>query len=210
MRTKSNNLLTSLSLFMIFLMGLQLHVFADDEFITEQRHDFDTLSEEDIKKTRQKILTMEKEVLEHLYMKHPQAKDEIEKAYGYGVFDAQIVNLLIYVAGNGYGVVFDNKTKKPIFMNAIRAGTGPGLGYKSFNGVVIFANETVFKQFTTVGLQVSASGDATIKLAGKGAEIGEAISLVPGISLYQLTNTGVVLQANWGATEFLKDPNLNN
>jgi len=53
------------------------------------------------------------------------------------------------------------------------------------------------------------SADATMKLAGKGAEAGMAISLIPGISHYQFVDTGLVLQANWGATEFLKDPNLN-
>ena len=94
-------------------------------------------------------------------------------------------------------------------MNAIRAGTGPGVGYKSVHAVVILNNETVFKQFTTVGLQVSASGDAVIKVAGKEAGGTKAVSMIPGVSMYQLIDTGLVLQANWGATEFLKDPNLN-
>ncbi len=67
----------------------------------------------------------------------------------------------------------------------------------------------MFNQFTTIGLQVTASADATMKLSGKGVEAGKAVSLVPGVSLYQLVDTGLVLQANWGATEFLKDPNLN-
>jgi len=152
---------------------------------------------------------MAEETLERLYKEHPEAKQEVENAYGYGVFEGQSVNLVLYVAGNGLGVVFDNKTRSPIYMNAIRAGTGPGIGYKSVHGVLIFNNETVFKQFTTVGLQVSASADATMKLAGKGAEAGMAVSLIPGVSYYQFVDTGLVLQANWGATEFLKDPNLN-
>lgn len=58
-------------------------------------------------------------------------------------------------------------------------------------------------------VDIGPSGDATIKVAGKGVEAGEAASLVPGVSAYQLTDLGVVLQANWGATEFLKDPQLN-
>jgi hypothetical protein len=29
------------------------------------------------------------------------------------------------------------------------------------------------------------------------------------VSAYQLIDTGLVVQANWGATEFLKDPTLN-
>ena len=207
--TKLGALLSGLPLVMVLLMGLAQNVLANEEFIADQRSDFDTLAPEEVDKIRHEIEAMAKETLERLYNKHPEAKEEIKNAYGYGVFDAQIVNLVLYVAGKGLGVVYDNKTKTPIFMNAIRAGTGPGVGYKSVHGVLIFDNETVYNQFTMLGLQVSASGDATIKVAGKGVEAGKAVSLVPGVSFYQLTDLGIVLQANWGATEFLKDPNLN-
>lgn len=195
--------------FICLLMCIQSSVVANEEFITEQRSDFDTLSPEDIKKMRQDILTMSDEILKRLYKEHPKARNEIQNAYGYGVFQGQAVNLVFYVAGNGLGVVYDNKSHTPIFMNAIRAGIGPGVGYKSLYGVLIFSNETVFNQFTTIGLQVSASGDAVMKVAGKGAGASVSVSLVPGVSFYQLIDTGLVLQANWGATEFLKDPNLN-
>lgn len=195
--------------FICLLMSIQTNAVANEDFIIEQQSDFDTLSPADIKKMRQDILTMSDETLERLYKKHPKAKNEIQNAYGYGVFQGQAVNLVFYVAGNGLGVVYDNKTHTPIFMNAIRAGTGPGVGYKSLHGVLVFNNETVFNQFTTIGLQVSASGDAVMKVTGKGAESSASVSLVPGVSFYQLIDTGLVLQANWGATEFLKDPNLN-
>jgi len=102
-----------------------------------------------------------------------------------------------------------DEIKNAIYMNAFRIGTGPGIGYKSLHFVLIFKNELVFKQFTTIGLQVSASGDASLKIAGKGAGTSAAISLVPGVSAYQLIDTGLVAQANWGATEFLKNPDLN-
>ena len=191
------------------LMILQVNAFANEDFISEQRSDFDTLSAEEIKKMRQDLLTMSEETLERLYKEESEAKELIENAYGYGVFEGHAVNMVLYVAGKGLGVVFDNKTKTPIYMNAIRGGTGPGIGYKSMHAVFLFDNETVYKQFTTLGLQVSASGDATLKVAGEGIGTEKAISLVPGVKMYQLTDTGIVLQANWGATEFLKDLNLN-
>lgn len=191
------------------LMAFQVNAFANEEFISEQRSDFDTLSAEEIKTMRQDLLTTSEETLERLYKEQPEAKELIENAYGYGVFEGQAVNLVLYVAGKGLGVVFDNETKTPVYMNAIRGGTGPGIGYKSMHAVFVFSNETVYKQFTSLGLQVSASGDASLKIAGKGIGTEKAISLVPGVKVYQLTDTGIVLQANWGATEFLKDPNLN-
>ena len=164
---------------------------------------------EDIVTKRQVILIMSEETLERLYKELPEVKEEIKNAYGYGVFEGQAVNVILYNAGRGLGVVYDNKTKTPIFMNVIKAGTGPGVGYKSLHGILIFDNKIVFDQFTTVGFQLSASADAAITIAGKGASSGTSVSLVPGVSLYQLIDTGLVVQANWGGTEFLKDPNLN-
>jgi hypothetical protein len=200
---------------LFLLLGLQPGAFqdcavADEDFIAAQQEDeFKELTPAELENKRQEILSMAEETLARLYKEHPKAEDEIKNAYGYGVFEGHSVNLIMYVAGKGVGVVYDNKTHTPIYMDAIRAGTGPGVGFKSLHFVLIFDNELVFDQFTTVGLQMSAAGDASLKVAGKGAGIGEAISLIPGVSAYQLIDTGLVVQANWGATEFLKDPALN-
>ena len=196
------------------LMGLQFNaVAANDGFIDQQGSDANTapqtLTPAEAEAKRQSIENMAKESLARLYKEKPKAEEEIKKAYGYGVFEGHVANFVLYVAGKGFGVVYDNKTQTPVFMNAVRAGTGPGVGYKSMHGVIIFDNETVYKQFTTVGLHASASGDAVMKLAGKEAGGTKATSLVPGVSMYQLVDTGLVLQANWGATEFIKDSNLN-
>ncbi len=200
---------------LLLLTGLQLTGFhsnaiADEDFTTAQQEDeFKELTPAELESKRQEILSMADETLARLYKEHPKAEDEIKNAYGYGIFEGHSVNLIMYVAGKGVGVVYDNKTQTPVFMDAIRLGTGPGVGFKSLHFVLIFNNKLVFDQFTTVGLQVSASGDAALKVAGKGASAGEAISLVPGVSAYQLVDTGLLLQANWGATEFLKNPALN-
>ncbi len=96
--TKINTFLSGLSLFVVLLMGLPLNALANDEFLSEQRDSYNTLTEEDIKKERQEILSMADETLERLYKEHPKAKDEIKKAYGYGVFEAQVANAILYVA----------------------------------------------------------------------------------------------------------------
>ena len=200
--------LTAITCFSL-LMGTQTSVLADNDFISDQRAEYDTIPAENIDQKRQEIQAMEKETLQRLYKENPAIEEEIKNAYGYGVFEGHVANLILYVAGKGFGVTYDNKTKTPVFMNAIRAGAGPGVGYKSLHGIFIFGNENVYKQFTTIGLHVSASGDAVIKVADVGVNGSKAVSLVPGIKYYQLVDTGLVLQANWGATEFLVDPNLN-
>jgi len=192
------------------LIGVQFNVTAEETFAAAQRTEIEPLSPEEIIQIRNELQTTAVETLERLYKENPDVKQEIDNAYGYGVFADQTVNLVLYVAGKGLGVVYDNATKTPIYMDAYRAGTGPGIGYKASRFVVIFDNELVYDQFTTIGLQLSASGDAHLKLAGKGVGTGESASLVPGVSLYQMVDTGLVLQANWGATEFIKDSDLND
>ena len=208
MKYTNSKFCTLLTVFILFL-SLQASVFANDEFLGDQRKDYNTVTEEDIKKERQEILSMADETLKRLYKEHPEAKEEIKNSYGYGIFEAQVVNVLLYVAGNARGVVYDNKTKTPVFMNAVKMGTGPGVGYKSFHGVLIFDNETVFDQLTTIGVQVSATGDAMIKLGDKGTQKSSSVSLVPGVAFYQMTDSGLVVQANWGTAKFTKDPDLN-
>lgn len=168
-----------------------------------------TATPQQIEQKQKDLLQMADDTLARLYSSNPDAKQVVESAYGYGVFEGQVVNLLLYVGGTGMGVVFDNKTKTPVFMRAVRAGTGPGVGYKSLHGIIVFDNETVYEQFTTIGLQIGASADAALTIDGKGAGIHESASLVPGVSTYVFTDTGIVVQANWGATEFLKDSELN-
>jgi lipid-binding SYLF domain-containing protein len=184
-------------------------VFAADDLMSDEQHQEQKMTPEQAEKKRQEILAMSKETLDRLYKENPEVKKEIEESYGYAVFYEKTVNVLLVVGGTGYGVSFDSKTHTPIFMTAIRAGTGPGVGYKSSHGVYIFKTDTVYNQFTTIGMQIGASGDATAKLSGKGYELSKAVSLIPGVKYYQFTDKGLVLQANWGATEYLKDPQLN-
>ena len=191
------------------LMNLPMSAVADDGFIADQNTPDDALTEENAGEKRKDIEKMAAQTLERLYKEQPKAEEEIKNAYAYGVFEGHIANIVLYVAGKGLGVVYKNSDQTKTYMNAVRAGTGPGVGFKSIHAVILFKNENVYKQFTTVGLQVSASGDAVVKIAGKEAGGVKAVSLVPGVSMYQMVDKGLVLQANWGATEFIKDPILN-
>jgi hypothetical protein len=93
-------------------------------------------------------------------------------------------------------------------MTMVRAGTGPGVGYEEYRQVLIFENELLFKEFVTAGLQANASANATAKMGDIDVDESMVISLVPGVKLYQLTDKGLDVQANWGGTEYLRDPEL--
>jgi lipid-binding SYLF domain-containing protein len=158
---------------------------------------------------RRAILSMKDRTLEKLYKTNPEAKAEVESAVGYAVFDATGVNVIMFVGVKGKGVVVDNSNNKITYMHMARAGTGPGVGYKEYQLVLVFKNKKMFDEFTTIGLDAGASADATMKVKGEGVDAATAISFNPYIKAYQITEKGLLLQANWGGTKFLKDSELN-
>jgi len=167
------------------------------------------LTPEDVSKRKADILAMRDETLAELFEQKPEARDELKNAVGYAVFDSFQFNVLMFVAARGRGVLIDNATQTPTFMVASRAGSGPGVGYKSFRQLMIFKSQSVFDQFRTVGADLTASADATAKLGDTGAKADLAHSFNPFITLYQFTDRGMLLQANWGGAAYLPDSELN-
>ena len=151
---------------------------------------------------REAILKMRDATLERLYKEKPETREVVEKAPGYAVFDATGVNLVLYVGGKGSGVLVDKAAAKPTFMSMVRAGTGPGLGYKEFKQVIVFKNKKAMELFTSAGLDVGASFDF-----GSVMQKGESFN--PDFALYSITEKGFTVQANWGGTKYFKDAELN-
>jgi lipid-binding SYLF domain-containing protein len=158
---------------------------------------------------RQKILTMKDITLADLYKRKPEAKDVIEKAAGYAVFDATGVFVVLYVGITGRGVLIDNSNGEVTYMTMARAGTGPGVGYERFRYVIAFKNKTLLDTFKTVGGDIGASGHFVAKGFDMGGSVGAQVSFDPALSVYQITQSGLAAEASWGATAFVPDPFLN-
>ena len=158
---------------------------------------------------RKSLLKMADETLKELYAINPKIKEKVEKAYAYAVFDDYIYNTVFYVAGKGSGVTFKNPEKEPIYMLMLRAGTGPGVGYTKFRQLLIIKSEVTLKELTTVGFDVEASINATLKVGDFGGSQLYAGSFNPYVDVYTITDAGLDIQANWGGVEFVKDWALN-
>ena len=164
----------------------------------------DSLSSAEIQTRRQPIVEMSEKALERLYSENPAARAEVEGAVGYGVFDISTVNALVLVGARGKGVIVEHKTGRQTFMRAARAGTGPGVGYQQLYQIFVFKSAAALNQFKagdTAGADVSAS-----------ATVGTTAlqqSFNPYISVYQLSEKGFALQANWGGTAYIVDKELN-
>ena len=161
-------------------------------------------ADDDAKKAERRaaILKMRDATLERLQKEKPESKAVLAAAPGYAIFDATGVNLVLYVGGKGAGVLVDNKGGKPTFMSMMRAGTGPGLGYKEFKQVIVFKTRKAMELFLTAGIDVGSSFDF-------GNVVQKGQSFHPDFALYTITEKGFTVQANWGGTKYFKDSELN-
>jgi lipid-binding SYLF domain-containing protein len=167
------------------------------------------MSAADAAKKREAVLKMRDDALVDFYATKPEIKEELAKAIGYAVFDASQVNIVLFVGGLGGGVLVENGTGKQTFMKMTRAGTGPGVGYKKFRQLIVFKDRTLFDNFRTIGADIGASADATMKIGGTGVAVDPNVSFNPLLSIYQITDSGALLQANWGGVAYLPDGDLN-
>jgi lipid-binding SYLF domain-containing protein len=162
-----------------------------------------------VEEQRQAVQKMKKETLEKLYNMEPEAKKMLQNAYGYAVFSDIGVNVIFVSAGGGSGVAHNNRTGKDTYMKMGTVGVGLGLGIKDFRGVFLFENQKVYDDFVNKGWEANAQADAAAKADDKGGAVGGAISVAPGVRLYQMTESGLALQATIQGTKYWKDAALN-
>lgn len=157
---------------------------------------------------RQAIISMKKDVLAELYKLHPQAKNEVASAPGYAVFSNANINIIFASFSGGKGVVSDNKSGKQTYMKMGELGIGLGLGVKDFRAVFIFHHRSDMEKFINSGWEFGGHADAAAKASDKGAAVGGE-ALIDGITIYQITKSGLALQATVKGTKYWKDDDLN-
>lgn len=157
---------------------------------------------------RQSILSMKNKVLTDLYKVKPDVKSQISNAAGYAVFSNVNVKIIFASFGGGYGVVKNNKTGNHTFMKMGEVGLGIGLGAKDFRAVFVFHKAETMKRFIEHGWTFGAQADAAAKASDKGAAVSGEVT-VDNITIYQLTETGLALQATIKGTKYWSDDALN-
>lgn len=153
---------------------------------------------------RQEIREMRSDVLAELYENNAEAEALIAGSEGYAVFNNGGVNLIFLSAGSGKGVAHDNKSGKDIFMRMATGGVGIGLGIKDYRAVIIFHKRAMFDQFVDKGWDFSGQADAAAKIDDNGGEANAADSIISGITVYQMTEKGLALQATLQGTKYWK------
>ncbi len=157
---------------------------------------------------RQAVQDMRGTVLDELYGLKPDVRGQLTGAAGYGVFSNANVNLLLASFGGGYGVVRDNANSRDTYMKVGELGLGLGAGVKDFRLVMVFHTRDALDRFLDYGFTFGAQADAAATANRQGGAVGgEAIA--DNITVYQLTQTGLALQATVKGAKFWKDNELN-
>ena len=159
---------------------------------------------------RQDVRDVTQNTLDRLYKTQPQAKDAIGRAAGYAVFSNFGMKILFAGGGKGQGIAVNRKTSAETFMRMVEVQAGLGIGVKKFRLVWVFEKQSDLDRFINTGFELGAQATATASLAGKGQDVyAGALSVSPGVWLYQLTDEGIAAELTAKGTKYYKDSELN-
>jgi lipid-binding SYLF domain-containing protein len=158
---------------------------------------------------RADIQKMTNETLQRLYKAQPGTKKAIDSAAGYAVFSNFGMKIFLAGGGKGAGMAVDKKTGKTTYMKMVEVQAGLGIGVKKFRLVWVFEKTADFNKFVNSGWEVGGQTSAAAKSGEKGAAFAGAVSVSPGVWLYQLTDEGVAVELTAKGTKYYKDDDLN-
>ena len=144
-----------------------------------------------------------------LYKASPSARKAVESAAGYAAFSNFGMKILVAGGGSGKGIAINNKTKATTYMKMAEVQAGLGFGVKKFQLVWVFETEKALNDFVNSGWEFGAQATAAAKAGDKGTAYQGAVSVAPGVWLYQLTGDGLALELTAKGTKYYKDSDLN-
>jgi lipid-binding SYLF domain-containing protein len=132
------------------------------------------------------------------------AKELFEKSYGYAVFDSRKASILI-TTGKGIGVAVRKDSGERTYMHVASAGVNVGAGVQFYQGLFLFENKASFDAFVDKGWQADATAAANL---GKTSLEAQA-KFTNGMAYYQISETGIMLDADITGTKYWKSEELN-
>jgi lipid-binding SYLF domain-containing protein len=149
------------------------------------------------------------ETLQRLYKAQPGAEKAIDNAAGYAVFSNFGLKIFVAGSGKGVGMAVDKKTGKVTYMKMLEIQAGLGIGVKKFRLVWVFEKTGDFNKFVNSGWELGGQASAAAKTTDQGAAFAGALSVSPGVWLYQLTDEGLAAELTVKGTKYSKNNDLN-
>ena len=159
--------------------------------------------------SRAEVRKAAQQALAAVYKAQPSARKAVESAAGYAAFSNFGMKLLVAGSGSGKGMAFDNKTKAETYMKMVEVQAGLGFGVKKFQVVWVFETEAALSGFINSGWELGGQATASAKTGSKGAAYQGALSVAPGVWLYQMTGDSLALELTAKGTKYYKDSDLN-
>lgn len=147
--------------------------------------------------------------LDRLYQMQPGARNAVENAAGYAVFNSTGFKLLLFGSGHGRGMAVNNQSGREVFMKMTEVQAGLGLGVKEYALVFVFDNEHAWNSFVDSGWEFGGQATAAAKDGVNGGGLQGAVSVTSGVWMYQMTTKGLALELALKGTRYYKDGDLN-
>src|SRR5262245_46960686 len=158
---------------------------------------------------RAAIRQMASETLDQLYQSYPGTRSAVQAAVGYAVFSDVGMKMFYGGAAHGGGIAVNNATKRDTFMKMIELQPGYGFGVENFRNVFIFDTAAAFNDFVNSGWEFGANAMAAAQSGGQGGSAAGGVLVAPGVTMYQLTQEGVIAGISITGAKYYKDDALN-
>jgi lipid-binding SYLF domain-containing protein len=155
------------------------------------------------------VRDMASQTLAQLYQANPGARSAIRKAAGYAVFSNFGMKILFFGGAQGEGIAVNNRTRQETFMKMVQLQPGLGFGANKFRLVFVFDTPEALNQFATSGWEFGANVMAAAKSETEGGAYSGAVSVSPGVHLYQMTEQGAIVGVSITGAKYYKDDELN-
>lgn len=153
---------------------------------------------------RQEIDARAQQTLEKLFNAQSSVRALYDRAAGYAVFTATKAGFIV-TGGGGTGVAVDKQTGRRTYMRMGTGGIGLGIGAQRYDLVILFEAPAHVDRFIRGGWDASTTAQAA---AGSDGVIVSS-SFVDGVAFYQLTDRGLMAQADVSGTRFWTIDELN-
>ena len=167
------------------------------------------IAKDDKEKERAEIRKAGNDALAAVYKVQPSARKAVESSAGYAAFSNFGMKLLVAGSGTGKGIAVNNKTKATTYMRMAEVQAGLGFGVKKFQLLWVFETQEAFDKFVNSGWEIGGQATASAKTGAKGAAYQGAVSVSPGVWLYQVTGDSLALELTAKGTKYYKDSDLN-
>lgn len=146
---------------------------------------------------RAKIDATEVATLNKLWGRSDTARNLYDRAYGYATFDIIKISLAL-TGGGGHGVAVARATGERTYMRMGTGGLNIGFGGQKYQLVFLFQDQATFDTFVNEGWEAGASANAVAGTSG----VNAGATFINGVAVYQLTEAGLMLQADISATKY--------